>query len=91
MRTSALFGAKNFGLFKIYGVSAPTRVEGMLSQCGHFADKGEGGQFFTILCGRLLWTAPKNTFVNYCKVCWCVLKACAKWVTRLPPIVPLTL
>jgi len=42
MRTSALFGAKNAGFFKIYGVSARTR----------------GGQFFAILCGRLLWTAP---------------------------------
>jgi len=31
-----------------------------LSQRGHFADKGEGGQFFAILCGRLLWTAPKT-------------------------------
>jgi len=31
MRTSALFGAKNFGFFEIYGG---------LSHCGHFADKG---------------------------------------------------
>jgi len=29
-----------------------------LRQCGHFADKGRGGQFFAILCGRLLWTGP---------------------------------
>jgi len=28
MRTSALIGAKNFGIFKIYGVSAWTRGEG---------------------------------------------------------------
>jgi len=33
MRTSALFGAKNFRFFKIYGVSARTRGRG-LSQCG---------------------------------------------------------
>jgi len=32
-RTSALFGAKNFGFFKIYGVPAWTR-EGSVSQCG---------------------------------------------------------
>jgi len=31
-----------------------------LSQCGHFADKGGGGHFFAILCGRLLWTAPSE-------------------------------
>jgi len=30
-----------------------------LSKCGHLADKG-GGQFFAILCGRLLWTAPNH-------------------------------
>jgi len=53
MRTSALFGAKFFGFFKIYGVSARTR----LSQGGCFADK-RGGQFFAILCGRPLLTAP---------------------------------
>jgi len=47
----ALFGAKNFEFFEIYGVSA--RTEG-LSQYGHFSDKEEGGQFFTILCGCLL-------------------------------------
>jgi len=44
MRTSALFGAKNFRFFKIYGVSVRTKRE--LSQCGHFADKGEGGSIF---------------------------------------------
>jgi len=53
MRTSALFGAKNFGFFEIYGVSAGTKGEGGLSQCGHFADKREG-ELFAILCGRLL-------------------------------------
>jgi len=29
MRTSALFGAKNFGFFEIYDVSARTRKEGI--------------------------------------------------------------
>jgi len=29
-----------------------------LSQCGNFSDKGGKGQFFTILCERLLLTAP---------------------------------
>jgi len=49
MRKLALFGAKNFGFFEIYGVSA--RRGGGLSQWRHFADNG--GQFFAILCGRL--------------------------------------
>jgi len=31
MRTSALFGAKNFGFFEIYGVSARTRGGGLAS------------------------------------------------------------
>jgi len=44
MRTYALFGAKNFGFFEIYGVSARTRKEG-LSQCGHFSNNGEGVNF----------------------------------------------
>jgi len=40
--TSVLFGAKNFGFFVIYGVSAQTRKRGF-SQCEH-----GGGQFFPI-------------------------------------------
>jgi len=55
MRTSAHFDAKKLQIFRIYGVSARTRVEG-LSQCGHFAK----GPFFAILCGRLLWTTPNK-------------------------------
>jgi len=58
MRTSALFGVINCGFFEIYGVSARSRGKVGLSQCGHFADKEGGGQFFAILCERLLWTAP---------------------------------
>jgi len=50
-----IFGVKkNFGFFEIYGVSA--RTKGESSNCGHFSDKGKG-QFFVILCERLLWTA----------------------------------
>jgi len=60
MRTSAFFGAKSFGSFEIYGVSAWARGRG-LSQCEHFEDKEGGGQFFAILCGRLLWMASKTT------------------------------
>jgi len=36
---------KNLGFFEIYVVSARTRREGGLSQCGHYADKGEGSIF----------------------------------------------
>jgi len=77
MRTSVLFGAKNFGFIEIYGVSVRTKGR-EFNQCGHFADKGVGGQFFAILCGRLLWTAP-NVFpicLHFCsKQCWCRSKA----------------
>jgi len=42
MRTSLLFGAKNFGFFEIYGVSARTRG---------FSQGGQGwGQFFLWFC-----------------------------------------
>jgi len=54
LRVSALFGAKNFGL-KLMVFSHGQRrrgVEPLRTFCG------QGGQFFTILCGRLLWTAP---------------------------------
>jgi len=34
-----------------------------LSQYGHFSDKGRAGQFFAILCGSPLWTAPN--YSNY--------------------------
>jgi len=53
MWMSAFFAAKNIGFFEMYGVSARTRgVEPVRTFCGR------GGQFFAILCGRLLWTAP---------------------------------
>jgi len=48
--TSALFGAKNIGVFEIYCVSVRTREKrAELVQT-------RGGQFFAILCGRTLWT-----------------------------------
>jgi len=56
MRTAALFGAKNFGFFEIYIVSARTR--GDWASAGILQTKREGSQFFAILCGRLLWTTP---------------------------------
>jgi len=46
------FWRKNFGFFEIYGVSSRRG----LSQCGHFSEKE--GQFFAILCGGPLSTAP---------------------------------
>jgi len=51
MQTFALFDAKKSGFFEIYGVSAGG---GGLRQCG----QGERGQFFAIMCGRLLWKVP---------------------------------
>jgi len=54
MRTSSLSGAKNFGFFEIYGVSARTRgIESVWASCGQW----RGSKFFAILCGRLLWMA----------------------------------
>jgi len=63
MRTFALFGVKNFGFFKVYGVSVRTRgVE--LERT--FFEQG-GGQFFAILCGRPLWTARKKITIDFGK------------------------
>jgi len=50
------FLMQNIGFFEIYGVSARTEGEGV-ELVRTFADKG-GGQFFAILCGRHVWTAP---------------------------------
>jgi len=63
MRMSAVFGAKNFRIFKIYGVSARTRGE--LSSCGHFVGKGSG-QFFVILYGSIL--CGRSLIANCLKV-----------------------
>jgi len=65
MRTSAFFGAKTFGFFEVYGVSARTRGVGPVRG---FCGQGGRGQFFTILCGRLLWTAPYKA-VTKLKIC----------------------
>jgi len=51
------FLAQKHGFFEIYGTSERTRGKGGVNQCGHFSNKGGRGQFFTILCGRLLWTS----------------------------------
>jgi len=40
-----------------------------LSQCGYFLDKKGRDQFFTILCGRLLWTPPSGLEAQ----CWIFL------------------
>jgi len=56
MRMSALFGAKHSELFEIYGMSARKGGEG--EPVRTFYGRGERGQFFAILCGRLSWTAP---------------------------------
>jgi len=45
MRTSALFGAKNFGFFEINGVSARTRDEGSFEPVRTFCGQGEGSIF----------------------------------------------
>jgi len=72
MRTFALFGAKNFRFFEIYGVSADARTKGEgVEPVRTFFGQGEGGQFFVILCGRLLWLAlmpgsrrPPDLFIH---------------------------
>jgi len=52
---SALFWNKFFSKFMV----CPHGKKGEgLSQCRHFADKGEKGLIFVILCERLIWTAP---------------------------------
>jgi len=56
MRTSALFGEKNFGYFEIYGVSARTRGIGV-EPVRTFCEQG-GGVNFSRFCANVLWTAP---------------------------------
>jgi len=58
MRTFALFGAKSFGFFEIYDVSAQTRgFEPVQTSFG----QGEG----SILCGRRLRTTTSNINKGY--------------------------
>jgi len=70
MWTSAFFGAKNFGFFEIYGVSAWTSGGG-LSQCGHFANKGEVVNFSRFcedfFCGRPLTEKKQASFAQSCR------------------------
>jgi len=54
MRKFALFDAKNFEFFEIYGVSVWTKGEGVEPVRTFFGQGGRGSQFFAILCGRPL-------------------------------------
>jgi len=47
---------KNFGYFEIYGISAQTRD--MLSQCGHFADRGS-------ILRDFVWTSFTDGSLHY--------------------------
>jgi len=53
IRTSALFGAKNFRFFKIYGMSARIGGGGDLSQCG----QGRGVNF-SRFCADVFYGGP---------------------------------
>jgi len=57
MRMSALFGAKNFKFFEIYGVPAQTGERGGLSQYGNFSDKGKGVNF-SRFCADVFYGQP---------------------------------
>jgi len=46
MRTSALFGTKNFGISKIYNVSTRTTGVELVRISEIFRTRGEGGSFF---------------------------------------------
>jgi len=68
IRTSALFGTKNFGFFEIYGVSAWTRRRRV--ECGHFSEKEVNfSRFCTdVLYGRSLIgsiTPSSNYILNF--------------------------
>jgi len=63
MRTCALFDAKKLRIFRNYGVSA--RIRGVEPVRTFF---GQRGQFFAILYGRLLWTAPNCDLFKILKV-----------------------
>jgi len=58
------FSAKTSGFLKIIVYQ---HGQAGLSQCEHFVDKGKRGQFFAILCGRLLRTAVK--YKKFCLFC----------------------
>jgi len=70
MRTSALFGAKNFECFEIYIVFAQTRGR-EVSQCGHFANKREEERVsFSRFCADVLYGRPlvANLLITRCNM-----------------------
>jgi len=74
MRTSALFDAKYLRIFRnLWCVRTDKGVEPVRT----FAEKGGGGQFFAILCWRLLWTAPYASLLN--KPDEVFIYACEAW------------
>jgi len=60
MRTSAFFGAKNFGIFEIYGVSARTRREGV-EPVRTFFGQGGGGSIFLDFVGTSFMDGPLSS------------------------------
>jgi len=58
VRMFALFGAKKLLIFRNLCVYARTRG---LSQCGHFVDKGKGGEGvnFSRFCADVLYVRPR--------------------------------
>jgi len=64
----AMLVAIHNGALTVFGCCPVRSFSGQegrgLSQCGHFSDKGGEGQFFAILCGRLLWTAPNGKYFS---------------------------
>jgi len=79
MQMSALFGTKNFGFFEINGVSRTDKwEEGWAS-----VNKGgrEGGQFFVILCVRLMdGSSSKNKQSKNTTVMHLISKAFSPYV-----------
>jgi len=61
MRTPELFGLKKLRIFDIYRVSA--RTKGEVEPVRTFCE--QGGKFFSILCGRLLWMAPNTVIIKF--------------------------
>jgi len=61
-RQGGFFRWKNIGFFEFYLVAARNRGESVEP----VRTKGREGQFFAILCGRPLWTAPYLLFSLKC-------------------------
>jgi len=62
MRTSVLFGAKNFGFFEIYGVSAWSRE---VEQVWTFFEKGVGVVFRDFVRASFIDGPLSNTYLAY--------------------------